>query len=91
MLANLPSTIGYTAKERYHDFRLAFTSTPEGKRVFAEILSWGHMLKPFILGSPIDPNMTHVRAGEHNIALRLLATINNEPKEKPSTATSRKV
>ena len=83
--------MGYTAKERFADFRRLFTSTPEGKRVFAEILSWGHMLKPSLITAPIDPYYTHIKEGERNMSLRLLATINNEPREKPSTAIRRKV
>lgn len=89
-LANLPSTTGYTPNDRFHDFRRVLNGSAEGKRVLAEILSWGHVLKPFVFGSPIDANLTHVRAGEHNIALRLLATVNNEPKPKPQQATTKR-
>ena len=86
MLADLPSTEGYPPKDKYHDFRKLFTTTPEGKRVFAEILSWGHMFKTSVVGRPVDPNLTHIRDGERNIALRLLATVNNEPSDKPKAA-----
>lgn len=87
MLANLPSSQGYLPKDRFLDFRRVFTGSDEGKRVFVEILSWGHMLRPSVLASPIDPYLTHMRDGERNIALRLLATVNNEPKEPPKKAT----
>lgn len=91
MLAGLPSTTGYTPKDRFADFRKVFDGTPEGRRVLSEILSWGHMLKPSMVGSPVDPYLTHMRDGERNIALRLLATVNNEPQEKPQVQTRRKV
>ena len=90
-LAKLPSTQGYNPIDRYHDFRRVFYSSPEGQRVLAEILYWGHMLRPDVLSKPIDPYLSHIRMGERNVALRLLATVNNEPKGKPAEAVRRPV
>lgn len=86
VLASLPSAENYTQRDRYHDFRRIFMGSEEGKRVFREILSWGHILRPSSFGSPIDPYLTHVRDGEANIARRLLVTVTNEPPEKPVQA-----
>jgi len=88
-LASLPSNTGYDKNDRYHDFRRIFTGSAEGKRVLAEILSWGHLLKSSVASFPIDPYLTHIREGERNLALRLLATVNNEPQERPAKATRR--
>ncbi len=87
MLANLPSTLGYTRSDRFHDFQRVLNGSPEGKRVLAEILSWGHMLKPSIMGNPVDPYLLAFRDGERNIALRVMATVNNEPREQPKKVT----
>jgi len=86
-LASLPNPTPYSPRDKYHDFRRLFTGTDEGKRVMREILSWGRMFKPSILGSPIDPYLMAVREGERNMALRLLATVINEPPERPVEVT----
>lgn len=77
-LISLP-TGKYSAKDRYTDFRRVLMGSDEGKRVLGEILSWCHMFKPSVMGSPVDPNAVLVREGERNIALRLLTTITKEP------------
>lgn len=89
-LASLPSTTGYTPNDRFHDFRRVLNGSAEGKRVLAEILSWGHMLRPDVISSPIDPYHSHILIGERNLALRLFATVNNEPKPKPQQATTKR-
>ncbi len=88
-LASLPAAEGYTPNDRYHDFKKLFT-TDEGKRALREILSWCHLLKPSIIGSPIDSHLMAMREGERNIGLRLLATINNEPRPQPERTTRKK-
>lgn len=82
MLASLPSQEGYTPMDRYRDFRKVF-GTAEGKKVLREILSWGRLFRSPILGTPIDPYRMSIAFGERNIALKLLATINEEPTEQP--------
>jgi len=84
LLAELPSDQNYTSADRYHDFRKVF-ATPEGQRAFREILSWGKLFSPSLNGSPIDPYAMAVGNGEKNIALRLLATYNNEPAVQSDT------
>ena len=88
-LASLPAAEGYTPNDRWQDFRKLFT-TDEGKRALREILSWCHLLKPSIIGSPIDPYLMAIREGERNIGLRLLDTINKEPRLKPERTTRQK-
>jgi len=90
-LTGLPVPTTYTAMDRYRDFRLTFMSTPEGQRVLREILSWGHMFRPsFLAGGPIDPYRMAIHEGERNVALRLLTTVNTEPKANPPTQTNRR-
>ena len=89
ILGSLPSQDGYSPMDRYRDFRKV-ESTDEGKRVLREILSWGRMFRAPILGKPIDPYAMAVAFGERNIALKLLATLYNEPKEQLSRSTTRK-
>lgn len=84
-LTSLPHSENYTQKERYSDFRKTF-STPEGQRTLREILSWCHLLKPSVYGSPIDSNLVLLKEGERNIGLRLLTTYHNEPPERPDRA-----
>ena len=88
-LTSLPAAEGYTPNDRWHDFRKVFTSD-EGKRALREILSWCHLLKPSIISTPIDSHLMAMREGERNIGLRLLATINNEPRPKPERTTRQK-
>ena len=85
-LSKLPSDAGYTPEDRYRDFKKTFNSA-HGKRVFREILSWGHLFRPSVQGSPIDPYLTHVHEGEANIARRILATATIEPKPQPQKQT----
>lgn len=86
-LASLPANgPGYTDMDRYRDFRKVLMGSDEGKRVLREILSWGHMFKPPVHGRPIDPLAMAIDGGERNMALRLLATVNQEPPERPQRA-----
>lgn len=87
-LTSFPSQQNYTPKDRYHDFRRIFTSD-EGKRVLREILSWGGMFRPSVIGNPVDPYRMAIREGERNMALRLLAAIYNEPPERPEKTGKR--
>jgi hypothetical protein len=87
MLASLPMQEGNTPMDRYRDFKKVF-GTDEGKRVMLEILSWGRMFRSPVLGKPIDPYAMAVAFGERNIALKLLATVHTEPKDKPTRQKS---
>jgi hypothetical protein len=89
-LAALPSTDGYSAKDRYHDFRRIFMGSDEGRRVMAEILSWGRLMQPWGFSSPIDPYQMALREGQRNIALKLLDTVLREPPERPERAARKR-
>lgn len=80
-ILSLPSTEGYTAQDRYRDFRRVF-GTDEGQRVLKELLAWGALFKPKVYGKPIDPYRVMVLEGEANFARRILYTMNNEPQKK---------
>lgn len=86
LLESLPISENYTAKDRYQDFHQLFTGSEQGKRVLCEILSWGRLFKPAVVGSPIDPYALAMRAGECNSALKLLFVVNNEPSEPQTKA-----
>ena len=79
-LEELPSLEGYTPQDRYRDFRLVFSSE-EGRRIMAEILSWGKLLRAPVLGNPIDPFRLAIYEGNRNIARKLLTTYLSEPTE----------
>lgn len=85
---SLTAAGGYTDMDRYRDFRLVFQGSEEGKRVFRELLAWGHMFRTSMTGAPVDPLRLAFREGERNIALRLLNAISTEPKAKPDRANS---
>ncbi len=80
----------YTRIDEYRDFRAVFfgTSTPEqGQRVLKRILFWGHMWRTPKREDVYD---THVAIGEQNLAMKIMAALNQEPKEQPTETTKRK-
>ena len=87
LLTTLPHAEGYSAQDRYRDFRIVF-NTVEGQRVLRELLSWGRLFRPSAVGLPVDPYLMAIREGERNFALRILMTFNQEPSEKPARARS---
>lgn len=74
----------YTHTDRYRDFRHVFYSDEQGRRVLSQIFEWVGFYRTSI--TPGDPYATHVQEGERNIGLKLLATLNAEPAERPDTA-----
>lgn len=78
---------GYRDEDRYREFRLVFLGSDEGRRVLHEILSWGHMFQSSVGRADIDPNRVLFFEGERNMALKLLATLNAEPPERPDQVT----
>lgn len=74
---------GYSKLDRYRDFRGLFLDDPRGMRVLYEIFSWGNMFRPSGPVSNFNTNETFFHDGERNLALRILAAMNAEPKEKP--------
>lgn len=73
--------------DRYRDFRAVFLSDERGKRVLNEIFAWSHIYRSSAQGRPIDPYQMALREGERSLALRILATLNAEPVERPTQAT----
>ncbi len=76
----------YTEADRKRDFQATF-STLAGRRVLWQIFEWTHMFRPI---STADPHETYRRDGERNIGLRILATMNAEPTDRPSAARNSK-
>ena len=90
LILGLKKTDQYHPMDAYRDFRKVFLGTDEGKRVLREILSWGRVFRSPTFGNPIDPYAMAVTFGERNMALKLLATINHEPRPQATTATRKK-
>jgi len=90
LIESLPITDGYTPTQRYQDFRQIFKGSPQGKRVFREMLAWGKLFRTPIHSSPIDPYALAISTGERNISLKLLLVVNTEPAEQQTKATSKK-
>ncbi len=85
-----PGPGNYTPLDRYRDFRSVFLSTEQGKRVLYEILGFGHMFRSLAYGAKFETNRVFYHEGERNLALRIVSTINIEPKPKPDRANSTK-
>ena len=81
---SLPTLDSYSAQELYSDFRSVF-GTPQGQRVFAQLMAWGRFFRPPPLGNPIDPNKAMISIGETNYARKILAAYVLEPPERPDT------
>ena len=88
-LANLAASHpgkGYSRSiDRYRDFRRLFLDSEEGKRVLYEIMSWSGMFRSSAPAAEFDPYKTMFLNGQQDIAFRLLATMNAEPKSRPTS------
>jgi hypothetical protein len=78
LLATIGATPKIDAMERYRLFRRVLHDTDEGRKVLNEILTICHMYHPS--HGNHDSHHTAFREGERNIALRILHTLNHEPK-----------
>jgi hypothetical protein len=79
---------GYAnSPQMLEDFRFLFFSSPQGKRVFNQIMSWSGFFRTGVVKG--DPYATHVREGEKNIAARIWAACLTEVRERP-TETNKK-
>lgn len=76
----------YTDVDRYRDFRALFLETDRGRRVLYELLSWGHVFRASAPMAQFDPHKTLFHDGERSIALKIMATMNAEPMERPAQA-----
>lgn len=75
---------GYHAIDRQKDFRTLFQSTPEGRRVMAQILVRCQLWERSHV--PGDPYETARREGMRDIGLWITEIVNTEPGEAPHTA-----
>lgn len=69
--------------DRFKDFHTVFMTTQQGRRVLAEIMTWGHLWDAIPSSGPIDEKAIMFKLGERNMALKLMATLNAEPPAKP--------
>lgn len=82
-----PGAGRYDPMDRYRDFRAVFLATPTGLKVLHEIMGWARLFRSSAWPH-FDNNRTNFHEGERNLALRILATINKEPTERPERAHS---
>lgn len=91
LATSVPPPGAYAETERWRDFRAVFLGSDAGRRVFRELLAWGHMFRPsFAAGGAIDAYRMAVHEGERNLALKLLATVSREPPARPARAKSQR-
>ncbi len=79
-----PGKSRYADLDRYRDFRALFLETERGRRVLYELLSWGHVFRASAPMAQFDPHKTLFHDGERSIALKIMATMNAEPMERPA-------
>jgi len=80
---------GYrNSPQMLEDFRGVFLSTPQGKRVFHQIMDWAGILRTAIVKG--DPYATHVREGEKNIGARVWAACVQKIHEQPTTQSRKR-
>lgn len=79
---------GYpNSPEMFNEFKAVFLGTPQGQRVFHQIMTWAGFFRTSIVKG--DPYATHVREGERNIGARIWAAVIHEPVERPQATTRR--
>lgn len=88
-LAASQSGQGYAPMDRYRDFRRVFLSDEQGRRVLYEILSFCGMFRSAAPRANFDSHHTMFLNGQQDIAFRLLATMNAEPKARPMSTKER--
>jgi len=82
--------VDVSPEQRYADFRAVFLGTEQGKRVLYHILMWGHLWIPsYVRNDPHAPHTTIYFEGQRSLALRILAAIQNEPKQRPTRAATK--
>ena len=84
-----PGKSRYTDVDRYRDFRALFLETERGRRVLYELLSWGHVFRASAPMANFDPHKTLFHDGERSIALKIMATMNAEPMERPTKTNTK--
>ena len=76
--------------DKYRDYRQVFLGSEQGLRVLASILADCHFFRTPVQSRPVDPYATHIAIGERNAAQRLMKTIMEEPKPKPTQREKQK-
>jgi len=84
-----PGKSRYADLDRYRDFRALFLETDRGKRVLYELLSWGHVFRASAPMAQFDPHKTLFHDGERSVALKIMATLNAEPHDRPAKANTK--
>ena len=90
LLELLPGGDYQNDSDRYQDFRQLFMGSDQGKRVLYEILSWGKLFRPGVMGSPIDPYALAIAEGKRHLTLQLLSIVNIEPPTQPTKTRAKK-
>ena len=75
----------YKPMDRYRDFRRVFLSDEQGRRVLYEVMSFCGMFRSAAPRANFDPYHTAFLNGQQDIAFKLLATMNAEPKARPAS------
>lgn len=78
-----PYSRGDGAMDAYHDFRLIFLGSDQGKRVLSQILAWAHVMRSTADPDPIQMALLN---GERNLGLKILGTVEIEPPAQRKTA-----
>ena len=76
----------YTSvEERHQDFKMLFTSTPTGEKLFREILGMGYILNDTTKFNKygVDTNATLISTGERKLALTIHKIVTVEPPPPP--------
>ena len=81
---------GYAKMDRYRDFRRVFLADDQSRRVLYEVLSFCGMFRSAAPRANFDPHQTMFFNGQQDIAFRLLATMNAEPKARPASTSETK-
>jgi hypothetical protein len=83
---------GQTKYDIHVDFLQLFRGSPQGLRVLQKILKWGDVYDSTIPPgqTPVDVNAVLIREGQRRLALRILSTVNVEPKSSNITRTTHK-
>lgn len=77
----------YSEIDRYREFRQVLLGNEAGKRVLRQILSWGHMWQTSF---DANPQVAAFCEGERGLALKIMAHLHIEPKEKPTRQNVKK-
>ena len=75
---------GYAKMDRFRDFKRVFDGE-QGRRVLYEILLWCHITRPSGPLAKFDPYETMFLDGERSIGIKIMVTMNAEPRERPAS------